>query len=162
MQIQNQDAQAVIRAEAGLSSFESWPQNLLPNVQAVMDMTPRFHRNTQDTKVSEPTTSATSNSVFTSSADKDTFITGARLSYAKDATCDVSDGQVRLRCIINGVIKTLISLPVITLTAQQDSMNVSFDRPVKIDRNTSVSIFQGTFTAGKFLRCAVVDIYEVQ
>jgi len=72
-------------------------------------------------------------------------------SIIKDATCDVATGSIGVTATMGGTSKNLISIPVITLTAQEQSIAISFPNPILIDVGTSV-LMSGTFTAGAMVR----------
>lgn len=160
MQIQNQDATQIIRDSAKLTLTEGYPQNLLPNVQAVMDMSPRFHRLIDQSSGSGSTAGA-SLTIHTASSDKDSFIYGATLAFIKDATCDVASGRINLLCVVKGASKTILCLPLLTLTAQQSSISISLPIPIKIDRGSVVTIGSSTFTVGAMVKSANVQVSEV-
>lgn len=161
MQIQNHDAAQAIRSQAGLTQSEGFPQNLLPNCQPVMDMTPRNHRVVTFSLNLNAQTSASTSTIGTSSSTRDTFITAVNLQVEKDATCDVADGQVTLRAVFNGVATSIVSVPIMTLTAQSRGIAIPLVPPLKIDRGAAIQLTQGTFTAGKFIRNGTVLGYEV-
>lgn len=108
------------------------------------------------------TTSASSNTAGTAASDKDTYITGCSLAIIKDATCDVADGVVAARITVEGVIKNVLTLPVLTLTAQATQLSIAFRYPIKVDRGSALQVVQGTYTAGKFLRSIVFHGYTVE
>lgn len=74
--------------------------------------------------------------IYTTPADKDFYLTAATLSYIKDATSTAA--SVALQVTIDGVALNVLFLPGITLTASYDNMALSFDVPIKLDRNTSI------------------------
>jgi len=159
MLIQNPVAAQVIRDQAKLTITEGFPQNLLANVQPVMDMTPRFHR-TATAAISNSTGSGNS-AVFTTSTNADTFITGATWGIVKDATCDLASGGASLTATQDGKSITLLTLPVLTLTAQSLIVSQVFNPPIKVDRNITLRMNQ-TFTVGTLARSANIHYYEVQ
>ena len=109
-----------------------------------------------------PTTSGASNNITTFAADKDSYVTGCTLSFQKDATCDVSDGFIRIIVTTEGVTRNIAQLPVMTLTAQSMIVPIQFAKPIKVDRGSASSLTQGTFTAGKFIRSATLYGYTVE
>jgi len=108
---------------------------------------------------SQQTTSAASNSIIIAASDKDTYITAVSLAIAKDATCDNTDTFIDVRANVDGVAKRLALLPIMTLTAQDRGVFVTFPNPVKIDRGASITANQSTFTAGKFMRAVCLYGY---
>lgn len=159
MLIQNQDAAQIIRDQAKLTLSEGFPQNLLPNVQPVMDMTPRFHR-TITTYASGVSTSG-AQTVYTAVTGKRLYIVGVFLGVVKDATNDMATGAVTVTANVGGSSKTLAAIPVLTLTAQDQNSYVSFERPIVVDRGANVST-SATFTAGAMRRNVTIYGYELE
>jgi len=161
MQIQNPDATEVIRNQAKLTIGDGWPSNLLPNVQPVMDMSPRFHRNINFFVSNTRNTSGSTTS--STPADGDTFIVGCMLSVAKDATCDVATGTVAaLQVQVSGVAQVILRIAGLTLTAERDSVVLMFDRPIKVDRNSTIGLSTSTYSAGLMNRSFAIYGYTVQ
>lgn len=96
--------------------------------------------------------------LFTTPSDKDFYLTNATLSYAKDATCDIATGNILLSATVNGVAVGIIRLAVITLTAQQDTVSVNFNPPLKLSRSTGINL-TGSFTVGTLSRGATIQGY---
>lgn len=163
VQIQNTDAINAIRNAAKLSISEGFPQNLLPNVQPVMDMTPSFHRLTQFAKsTTRNATAGASGTVFTASADRDTYITGVHLAFQKDAACDGPTASINAQVTINGQLVQLCRLPTLTLTAQDFTQYISFEKPIKIDRGTNAQLGAYAYTAGNVIQAICYYGYEVE
>jgi hypothetical protein len=76
------------------------------------------------------------------------YVTSAVLSIIKDATSDQASGFIGIGVTIGGKTFYLLICPIITLTAQQITMTISFPFPVKIDAGSAISIISGTFTVG--------------
>ena len=89
--------------------------------------------------------------LFTTPSDKDFYLCSFTISLAKDSTCDTASGVISLSATIDGVSQRLASLAVLTLTAQSINQVVSLQYPLKVDRNTAISI-NGTFTVGAMQR----------
>lgn len=87
--------------------------------------------------------------LYTTPADKDFYLTSVFLNVTKDATCDVSntDGPI-IRAVIDGVTTTIIQVSVLTLTAQNYGQVISLPHPIKLDRNSAVTLAGATFSAG--------------
>jgi len=122
-----------------------------PNVVPVIEVNPKIIKNGLTT--SGQVLNATSHNSFTSSTQKDTYVTAVSLSYTKDATNTAT--YIYLQCILNGEGKRLINLAVLASTAQQDSLSISFPHPIKIDRGTIVSIGTDNATATIRMACTV-------
>lgn len=145
MIIQNEEAIRIIRNGAKLTLAEGFPQALLPNVVPVMDMTPRFHRNSNIVKY---LSSAGNNIIYTVPEGKNFYLSAIYLSSSKSAT---ETGTVSsVTATIDGVSVTLLSIASITLTQHLDSLSLSLPVPIKIDSGTSINlIVSGTWIANR-------------
>jgi len=106
-------------------------------------------------------TTTGSATVYTTPADKDFYLTGIQVSFIKNATCDVASGPLRYTATVEGVSQGIISLALLTLTAQDQNAFVSFETPIKVDRNTAITT-SNTFTAGAFVRECCITGYTVE
>jgi len=90
-------------------------------------------------------TNATTSSLYTTPAEEDFYLTNATLSVDKDVTspCVATD----LRVSVDGVAQTPLRISGITLRPSQQTVSVNFNPPIKIDRNTSISINASSATA---------------
>lgn len=158
--IQNTEAVNIIRDQAGLSLKEGFPQNLAMTVQPVLDMTPDFHKFTSIFKSATGSTSSSTNTIYTV-AGKRFLLTGLTYSWAKDAACDSATGAFGISATIDNVSTPLLRVGGIALTAQQGSVYVEFKRPVFCPIGTTIFMQQSTFTAGVFIRSAVLHGYEL-
>ncbi len=101
---------------------------------------------------------STSQNLFNSSADKDTYITGVSYSFIKDVTSTAT--QIFIACTIRGVLKYIYRIACITLTPQTGQDSFSFP-PIKIDKNTAVSIVSDTNVANIGV-CATILGYTTE
>lgn len=107
----------------------------------------------------DASTSGATGTLQTTPSDKDTYITNVEAAIIKDATCDAADSTFRINAVVDGVTRVLAAIPTITLTAQNSSIAMHFNPPIKIDRDTAITTTQGTFTAGKYRRVSIVTGY---
>lgn len=82
--------------------------------------------------------------IMTTNSIKDTYLTSVTLGVIKDVTSDSTLSAIT--AVINGVTKTLISIPGITLTVQSEVVSASFSVPLKIDRSTAITLTATTAT----------------
>lgn len=107
-------------------------------------------------------TSSGSGTIYTTPADKDTYITGVIFSFVKNAACDTALGVAAVQTTIDNLSgRHLASLAMDTLTAERDTVSVRFD-DLKIDRNVVVQFSSKTFTAGTMLRVCTIFGYTVE
>lgn len=99
----------------------------------------------------------TSVTIYSTPSTTDFYLTGVSLAIIKDATCDTITGSISVTATVNGVSKSLVRIPHITLTAQTSELSISMVAPLKIDRNTNISISAPSFTAGTFQRAATIQ-----
>ena len=161
MLIQNSDVGRIAREQAGLTLAEGYPQNLLSNVQPVLDITPRNHRLIKIINASSQS-STTGGTVLSGNNDVDRFITMIQYHMIKDVTCDTATGTAGVRTNIDGVGRNIAQINILTTTAQSELVQIDFNRPIKIDRNASITFTQPTFTTGAMARSVTVGYYEVQ
>lgn len=160
MQIQNPEVGEIARIQAGLTLSEGFPQNLIPNVQPVLDITPYKHQKTDWIK-SGGSSATGGTTIVTTDAVKKTWLTGVYYTLIKDATCDVASNNNHLvSTTINGVSVGLIRNSILTLTAQTINIFVEFPKPILLSKNSTVSIGTLTFTVGSMIRSAVLYGYE--
>lgn len=131
-----------------VSMSEGFPTEASSNVVPVIDVTPYNRLETINGSLN--TTGAAD--VYSAAANKRLRIFGFTMSLVKDATCDAADGNFSVTYTQGGIVKTLGSLPFLTLTAQQDQTEVALPYPIYTDPGTAVSIASNTFTAGKMRR----------
>lgn len=81
------------------------------------------------------------------------LLTGFTVTLIKDAACDAATGFLVLRTLLaeTGGSVNLINIPIITLTAQEFKMSVTFKNPIKLKENSNFYM-TGTFGAGVMLR----------
>lgn len=158
VQIQNTEAITAIRDGARLSISEGFPQNLLPNVQPVMDMTPRFHKEAISSIISSNGSGVIT--AYTGNAGKRFYITGAVLSVMKDAACDAASGVIQINYTQGGVSKSLLAIAHLTATAMYQTIDTDLVYAIPIDLGTNITV-TGTFAAGTMSRSAIIYGYEI-
>lgn len=99
---------------------------------------------------------STSGTIYTTPTIGDFYLTSAQLSYIKDATSTSLTTGVRITQ--GGVVVQILSLNQLTLTAGYDSVSLSFNPPLKVDRNTSITVNNSTNVAN-ISACATISGY---
>jgi hypothetical protein len=130
------------------------PSQLADKVVPVMEVNPKMLRRTNVMKALAKATSGTS-TIYTTPSDKDFFLTGAVLTLNKDAANDLATGTVNLTVVQDGETKTIIAMPVITLTAQDKTLVCPIIYPAKLDRGSVIAV-SGTFGAGVLNRVGII------
>lgn len=119
-----------------------------------------INRPISDVSFSLTKTTSGAGAIMTTRPDMNFMVTAVQLSFVKDATCDMADGEVSINTSVNGTSTKLLAMSCLTLTAQEMSTSLTFSAPIKVDRSTAINLSSGgTFSAGKFIRSACVHGY---
>jgi len=144
---QNQNTQTTnnLVNETRLSlSYDEIPKQINQSIQPVIDISSLPHLTTTKTYVGNAI-NATTNSIFVTSLTKKTYINAIVLTMAKDATStSVASG---IYCNVNGAVVYLCSINGFTLTAQSQTLTLSLDKPLLVDPNSSVVVYNGSAVA---------------
>lgn len=142
--------------DARLQSSQGVPTNLNNSVQPVFEINPRLTRYADIVKYALLSNATAANMYANTPTDKDFLITGAQLTWIRDATATTT--QISINIPIGGAAVNLLTVPGITLTAGQGSISLSFPTPIKVDRNGLIRVVSGT-NVGNFVAHAVVYGY---
>jgi len=91
-------------------------------------------------------------------AGGNTFVlTGFCVAFTKNILCDIATGQVYVTCVPEdkGVITTIFTIPVITLTSAAYTQFIPLEHPIKLQKGSGV-IMGGTFGAGIMVRSLTI------
>lgn len=121
------------------------PSVVNPTIQPVFEVKKKISSVLGNTAKS--TTGSTT--LHTTSSTLDTYVTGLTFGLTINATNDIATGRVSITGVINGTTVHIASIPVLTLTAQNTVYSMSFPIPLKLDRNSAVTLGANwTFSAG--------------
>jgi len=123
------------------TSFENPPNQLAEKVVPVMETNPELLRTLDYFQFKEDT--GTGGTMATTPTDRDVYLTGCTLSIQKDVTSTLT--AYSLRGVVNGIAVHLADMAFLTLTIANQNMAVSFPKPIKLDRNSTITI---TLTGG--------------
>lgn len=118
-------------------------------------------KNAKNLTAYAPATGAQSISVATiGNTNNDYYISDITLTITKDAACDIATGAINLTVtpFDTNVATIVLGIPILTLTAQSQSASIHLTHPLKIARNTTMSL-SGTFTAGLCVRRCDINGY---
>lgn len=104
-------------------------------------------------------TSTGTGTLYTTPTDKDFYLTSVQISVQANAACDSTFAVIR--CTIEGIIRNVIGIAKLTLTATSEAVSITFTTPVKIDRGTAIQT-NNTFTAGSQTISAQITGYTVE
>lgn len=125
-------------------SRDSTPNQIADKVVPVIDVNPKHSRVLNHATVNTATNSA-GVTIYTTPTDRDYFLTQVFLYFIKDVTSTSTYSAIDV--VIGGGRYTLLSLPQISLTVQQGGLSISFHRPMKIDRGTTIRLLNSTNVA---------------
>jgi hypothetical protein len=133
------------------TASEKVPNETLDKVQLTYDLNKNFSNFILTTTAT--TTGAISIVMPTVSAGGEIYITGIQASMIKDATCDQATGRLTIQITPDStnVGGTIMAIPILTLTAQSESLVYSLPYPVKVRPGSSATII-GTYTVGTMAR----------
>lgn len=159
--IHNSDlSREIVRAAKIQQNVDSVPNQLDSRIIPTMEVNPDLLR--KDRVLGSATSSATGSfNLLTTSATKETYITGLQANYRKNSAADNATGTLVVSAVIDGATINLITFSTITATAENSIISIVFQNPIKIDRNTSIA-FSGAFTAGVMVRAGNVYGYEIE
>ncbi len=139
----------IFRPKAG----DQFSDEVSPNLVAVVPITPVC----RIIKAAGSSATGTMN-VWTTPTDKDFYLTGANLSMVKDAANDMATGNVSLAVFVDGVAVNPIGIALLTLTAQNQTVQANFSIPIKLDRGSVISV-GATYAAGAMRRFVTINGY---
>lgn len=155
---QNGEITKQLKESFGLSELTGYPRRISEAILPVVEI------NTQKiTKVTRGSSTTTGNiTIATTPKDKDFYLYGIQAAYCKNAACDTASGvSYTISATPFGTTtQSLITFPIITLTAQQDNIWLTLEKPILLERGTSI-LFNGSFGAGECVRTATVYGIEV-
>ena len=129
-------AQRIFRTKA----FDVMSSEIEPNIKAIIPISPVLNI----VRFAVRSTTGTTQ-VYTTPSDKDFYLTALTLGGSSNAT---SDGTAMyIQVTIDGVTQRPLYLVKQTLTAFTGNVAIAFPFPIKLDRNTNVSLTL-SFTVG--------------
>lgn len=148
-------------SETALKKFKSKTGDMLPafvddKITPTVEIVPDSENIASNSTAATGTLSATPNIT-----NKDLKITGIVASFSKNAACDVASGALDIRATIDGTVRNIARFAVLTLTAERDTLAISFVPALRIDRGTTID-FSGAFTAGAMARTISAFGYPVE
>lgn len=101
---------------------------------------------------------STSFTIYTTPADQDFYLYGIVLSVIKDVTATSTVSYVSSK--INTITQTLVGIAGLTLTPQNQSISLFFPRPIKLDRNATITLNNTTAVANVSSRAYIYGYIE--
>lgn len=147
------------------------PLTIVPTIQPVFPVTQRITNaellDSSEYVVNFGSTDSTGATVTLKTTPnvegQDFFLSSIRITFVKDATCNVASTASlgpRIRATIGGTAVVLANFPQITLTGQELTSFINYSLPIKIDKNTAIELVNSTFTAGTLNVSATITGYN--
>lgn len=142
-QVQNRDIITNIVNDLGINPGpDILPSTINATIQPVFEVYEKVVDVAKNVVTTAPTTSST---IYTTPADKDFYLTSVQLSFIKDASATSTASFVQTT--IGGVSATILSLRQLATTAQSGSESITYNPPLKIDRNVAITCQNSTNVA---------------
>lgn len=119
------------------------PRQVIPTIQPTFELKRRY-ANIVKTGTRTSSGSAT---VYTTPSDKDFYLTGVQMSWSKDVTNDGTTASLQVTIDGDSTASNILRLYGQSVTANQIAETMSFLYPIKLARNSTITINQ-TYTAG--------------
>lgn len=97
--------------------------------------------------------------VYTTPPDKDFYLVAATLMMNDNATSD--NTETYMNVVINGATKQILDFRKLSLTAYAGEQSVSLSVPMKLDRNSTITI-NNSFTVGASTKAGTIIGYTVE
>lgn len=157
-QINNQELKRAFSDSTKTQMSEQPNQIDNSKVIPIIDVTPMTHKKA-NILLENNTTATGGATIYTTPITGDFYITSATFAIMKDAACDVGTGSVGVAIYSNGKQTRILTIPLITLTAQSVQLAQAYKYPLKCDRNTTIALLNNTITAGNFIRSITIQGY---
>lgn len=155
----SETTQEIIKAARLASAFQV-PTELGNAVVPVVEVNPRLVRTANITRSQTATYSAAT--IYTTPTNQDFYLCSVTYSISKDVVSDAPTSGTGIRIVVDGANRDLALLSMITLTAQTLFLSYSLPFPIKVDRNTNITIPSITGSLGVVYRSASITGYTVE
>lgn len=156
VEIQSKEVINKVAEELKISPATLIPREIGKDIQLVYNVNPK---RIVILGTSTARTATGTQTLFTASPSKDTYLTSAFLMNHSDATADNTSATYAVTMMGQAGVN-LIFIGKITLTAFNDHISLSFNPPILLARNSTI-VFGSTFTLGASRTSAGFTGYEV-
>jgi hypothetical protein len=137
--IYNSDLTKELREAAKImTSVDATPTEIAEKVVPVMEVNPKILRRS-NIVLNTRMVNNTAATIYTVPTDRDFYLVSAMLSFIKDATSTATEVNLRLKDEL-GISQRIMEFECLTLTAQADSMCITFPFPVKVPSGAPITI----------------------
>lgn len=123
------------------------PDEIADKVIPTINVSPFQTKTSKPFPISGSLSNATSVTLYTCHATKATYLTGAFLSYIKDATATSTDISIKIIDDESNLSNSLIKIRSITLTAQNGTAFWNSPFPIKLKKGSTITLTSDTNVA---------------
>ncbi len=146
MKITNSDTVKELQEAAGLQfAMDMEEKDIQKLIVPTIEINPKLLRFCNIVK-NATASNATAATIFTTPANQDFYLLAAQMSMIKDASATSLASSIDLTPE-GAQLASIMVIRGISLTAQNDSLTISFPVPLKLERNTTITINNTTATA---------------
>ncbi len=116
----------------------------IPSIIPVVEVNPKVVKNAEVAAASA--INSTTGVILTANNNADIYILSASLSIIKDVTSTSTISAINITTE-GGLSRDILRIASLSLTVQNQTVTISFTHPIKIKRNTAISITNGTNVA---------------
>jgi len=113
------------------------PSEIADKVIPVIEVNPKLLRRCNIIRANDAL-NATAATIYATPADKEFYLVGACLGVIKDVTSQSVATDIRI--VVDGRTDRILVIPGITLTVQNSIVSLSLPFPIKVDKNTNITI----------------------
>jgi hypothetical protein len=140
-------------------------QNLIPSefdnkLVFTAETNPKLMRETTVVRQSICSNS-TSTTMYTTPTDRDFYLTSATISMIKDVTSTSTQSAINLTPFYENSVRSMLPIQGITLTPQSGQLTLSLPHPMKLARNTTIALVNGT-NVGNIISGACITGFIVE
>lgn len=142
VKIYNSDVTKGLAKSAGIATAkEKVPDELAEKIVPVFETNPDLLRKC-DVWTSVTAANSLTTTIYTVPEDRDFYLVSASLSLIKDANATSTKTEIRVPLNKSGV--PILTIPSITLTAQDAQISVCFPFPIKVQRGSAIYFANST------------------
>jgi len=146
MKITNSDTVKELQEAAGLQfAMDMEEKDIQKLIVPTIEINPKLLRFCNIVR-NATASNATTATIFTTPANQDFYLIAAQMSMIKDASATSLASSIDLTPE-GAQLASIMVIRGISLTAQNDSLTISFPVPLKLERNTTITINNTTATA---------------
>jgi hypothetical protein len=143
--IYNSDVTKGLQKNAGIQqNIDKTPNELAEKIVPTIETNPELLRRCNIIRTASATNS-TSAIIYTTPKNQDFYIVAANLSHTRDAVATSVASSIN--AVINGATQTILQICNVATTAGEQSLALSFPFPIKVDRDTNITVTNGAAVA---------------